>query len=86
MNEMKTSEVESKIIKLIMDKLSLAEKPHSDDSLKALGLNSVQIVSFVISLEDLFHVAFEDEELHPDHFRTLEQIVTLVKSKLAKTL
>ncbi|PRS40998.1 hypothetical protein C6Y02_06250 [Bacillus sp. NMCC4] len=86
MNELTITEVEEKIVQLVMNKLSLNEQPSRDDSLKALGLNSVQIVSFVISLEDTFHIAFEDEELHPDHFRTLDRLFTLVKNKLTKTL
>ncbi|TQR26338.1 acyl carrier protein [Bacillus safensis] len=86
MNELTLTEVEEKIVQLVMNKLSLNEQPSRDDSLKALGLNSVQIVSFVISLEDTFHIAFEDEELHPDHFRTLDRLFTLVKNKLTKTL
>ncbi|MEW6977649.1 acyl carrier protein [Bacillus pumilus] len=86
MNEQTLTAVEEKIVELVMNKLSLTEQPSRDDSLKALGLNSLQIVSFVISLEDTFHVAFEDEELHPDHFRTLDRLFTLVKNKLTKTL
>ncbi|TKD59600.1 hypothetical protein FBF75_01250 [Bacillus sp. S2(2019)] len=86
MNELTRTEVEEKIVQLVMNKLSLTEQPGLDDSLKALGLNSVQIVSFVISLEDTFHIAFEDEELHPDHFRTLDRLFTLVNTKLTKTL
>ncbi|MFP3325230.1 phosphopantetheine-binding protein, partial [Planococcus sp. SIMBA_160] len=86
MNEQTLTAVEEKIVELVMNKLSLTEQPSRDDSLKALGLNSVQIVSFVISLEDTFHVAFEDEELHPYYFLTLDRIFTLVKNKLTKTL
>ncbi|CAM5468147.1 hypothetical protein BSAF29S_07219 [Bacillus safensis subsp. safensis] len=42
MNELTITEVEEKIVQLVMNKLSRNEQPSRDDSLKALGLNSVQ--------------------------------------------
>ena len=46
-----------------------------------LGLDSLSIIRFVSFLEEEFGVRVEDEELVPENFLTLKQVMELVNSK-----
>lgn len=52
-----------------------------DMDLFNLGLDSVNAIMLVMNLQDAFGVNFEATEISLDNFRTIEDIVKLIKKK-----
>ena len=46
------------------------------------GVNSVSIIKLIVAAEEKFEVSFSDYELALDGYRTFEDMVVLVHSKL----
>ena len=76
--------IKAKINQLIldnMDKVSASEL--SDDvELFSIGLNSLNAVSLVLGLEEIFGFEFDMDEINYESFRRISDIVELVKGKL----
>jgi acyl carrier protein len=45
------------------------------------GINSLAMVSLIMSIEQRFDVSFSDDELLSEHFESVETIVALLESK-----
>lgn len=53
-----------------------------DDDLRRMGLTSMGMVKLMMAAEVAFDISIPDEDLHPDNFRSVRAIETLV-SRLA---
>ena len=51
-------------------------------SLRSLGLDSVGMIELIAALEKEFRVRILDEEISPDHFRSIDSITVFVEGKL----
>ncbi len=49
------------------------------DLLTDLGLESIQIVELVLSLEEEFGIEFDDDDLNPDNFQIVGSIVRTIE-------
>ena len=49
---------------------------------RGVGLDSVEVLSIVIAVEQQFNVTIDDEELQPTHFVTVGALVTFIQQKL----
>lgn len=50
---------------------------------RGLGLDSIEATTLITSLEQVFSVEFSDEELDPELFASLQELVQAVAKKLA---
>ena len=82
MNQIET--IKNKINQIIMENMSgISANELSDDvELFSLGLNSLNAVSLVLGLEEIFGFEFDMNEISYESFRTISDIVGLVKNKL----
>ena len=61
----------------------LAEQSRSraigvDDALREAGLTSMAMVRLMMATEIAFNIAIPNEDLHPDNFRTVRAVASLV--------
>lgn len=68
---------------VILDILPIvrSEELLEDMDLFSLGLDSVNAIMLVMSLQNTFGVNFETTEISLENFRTIEDIVKLIKRK-----
>lgn len=77
-----------KIRNAINDKVSkvLAVPPEiitEQLELSSIGLDSIKTIVLVVELEEMFGIAFADQELLYEYFSRLDRITSLVSNKLA---
>jgi acyl carrier protein len=49
-----------------------------DDALREAGLTSMAMVRLMMATEIAFNIAIPNEDLHPDNFRTVRTVASLV--------
>ena len=49
-----------------------------DEDLRAAGLNSLATVRLMMDVEVAFDIAIPNEDLHPDNFRSVRAVASLV--------
>lgn len=54
-----------------------------DETLNRIGVDSVNFIEVVISLEDEFNVEFEDDELLLQNLNTINKLTNIIKQKLS---
>ena len=76
--------IQEKIHKIILDNITnISESDLSNDvELFSLGLNSLNAVSLVLGLEEIFGFEFDMDEISYESFRKISDIVKLVSEKL----
>lgn len=79
-------EVEAGIIQILRSELSSAEIDDQIDDktslLRDIGLDSVQIIEFVVALEQKFGVPIVDEELSAELFDEFGRLVRYIHTKM----
>jgi len=80
---MTTEEVKHKAQSVVLTILpDVGSKDLSDDrDIFSLGLDSINAMSLIFSLQDAFGVNFETSEISFENFRTIADIVELIKRK-----
>ena len=53
----------------------------NDNLLRSRVLDSIEMLRFILYLEEKFNVNIGEEELIPENFETIEAIVTLLQKK-----
>jgi len=53
-----------------------------DETLNRIGVDSVNFIEIVISLEDEFGIAFEDDELLLQNLNTINKLQKIISDKL----
>lgn len=83
---MKKNEIESKIKKILTENLEIEiseEDIVGDDLISELGINSVDAISIFISIEDVFGITIDDEDLSADLISSLNKISQYIISKMS---
>ncbi|MEM9008620.1 MAG: acyl carrier protein [Cyanobacteria bacterium P01_F01_bin.86] len=80
---MTIEEVKVKAQKVVLTMLAdVDETELSDDKdIFSLGLDSINAMSLVFSLQDEFDIQFETSEISFENFRTIEDITNLIGKK-----
>jgi acyl carrier protein len=80
---MTSEEVKQKAQNVVLTILpDIGSKDLSDDrDIFSLGLDSINAMSLIFSLQDAFGVNFETSEISFENFRTIADIVALIKRK-----
>lgn len=55
------------------------------DLIGDIGMDSIQVIEFVVGLETEFGVSFAEEDIDLDVLRNVESVVAFVRKKLAVT-
>ncbi len=81
------SEIEKNIRNIINEKLSNDIYKDSKEIIKTenlfnIGLDSLNIVHFIMAIEDKYQIIFEDNEIGFENWKTIESIENLIKSKI----
>ena len=72
----------SQITAKLQDILEVQEEIPVDEELNNWGLDSIRSVSLIVELEELYQIAFDDDELLYENFSTIEKIIARVEGKL----
>lgn len=81
------SDIEKNIRNIINEKLSNDIYKNSDDIIRTenlfnIGLDSLNIVGFMMAIEDKYNIIFEDNEIGFENWKTIESIENLIKTKI----
>lgn len=80
---MSEKEIYAKIVEIIQEHDSSKLDVTPELSLKeGLGVDSVDLMEFIINLEDAFGVEIPDEDM--DNFKTISDVVAYIREKLKK--
>ena len=58
------------------------EQISSDEALTTIGIDSINFIKYIVSLEKEFGIEFNDEDLDMNRFVTFKNLILYVKSKL----
>ncbi len=80
---MTVEEVRNKTQNVVLELLpDVGSEELSDESdIFSLGLDSINAMTLVFSLQDAFDIKFETNEISVENFRTVADIVELIKKK-----
>ena len=70
------------IINIINDNLALKEEVKENTNLSNLSLDSLSFVNALVTIEEVFSITFNDEELNINNFKNVSDLVNLVKRKV----
>lgn len=70
------------IINIINDNLALKEEVKENTNLSNLSLDSLSFINAIVTIEEVFSITFNDEELNIDNFKNVSDLVNLVKRKV----
>lgn len=86
MNQIET--IKHKIHQIILENMPNISANELTDNVElfSLGLNSLNSVSLVLGLEEIFDFEFDMNEISYESFRAISDIVELVKEKLEITV
>ena len=72
--------IKQKIIKIA--EVTIGVYLQEDESLPESGVDSLSLVTLVVSIEETFGIAFLDDDLQPKNLRTLASLVSLTEKYL----
>jgi acyl-CoA synthetase (AMP-forming)/AMP-acid ligase II/acyl carrier protein len=78
-----TDYLEEKIFKILSKIIDIPSKFNFDDELNVFGVNSISFVKIFISVEREFGFKLDDEYFDMNRFRTVRDLVTFIKEKMA---
>ena len=70
------------IINIINDNIALKEEVKENTNLSNLSLDSLSFINALVTIEEVFSITFNDEELNIDNFKNVSDLVNLVKRKV----
>ena len=70
------------IINIINDNLALKEEVKENTNLSNLSLDSLSFITALVTIEEVFSITFNDEELNIDNFKNVSDLVNQVKRKV----
>jgi acyl carrier protein len=80
---MTIKEIKQKTEDVVLNLLSdiSSEELLEDTDIFGLGLDSINAMTLVFNLQDAFDIQFESDEISFENFRTVGDIVELIKTK-----
>ncbi len=69
----------STVLKVDKEKI---DEISQDETLNRVGVDSVNFIEIVVSLEEEFNIAFEDDELLLQNLNTINKLQTIIAGKL----
>lgn len=77
---MNREEIKERIVKIAEE--TIGAYLEEDEPLMESGVDSLSLVTLVVSLEEAFSVAFLDDDLQPENLRTLSSLISLTEKYL----
>lgn len=72
--------IKRKLIEMVYE--LTAVEINEDAELKLNGLDSLTLVSLIVSIEDEFQISFNDNDLDPNNLKTLKSIMRIMEKYL----
>ena len=63
--------------------ISIQELDNNDD-LFLVGVDSLNVISIILRLEEFYEIEFEDNELSMENLKTIESIALMIEKKVHK--
>lgn len=79
--------IKEKISQIIIEEMSIQEKMVFDDDIliiEDLGFDSVQLMSFIVQIESVFKIEFDDADILFDRYNRFGDLCVMVKDLLEK--
>ena len=77
---MNREEIKERIVKIAEETIDAYLE--EDEPLMESGVDSLSLVTLVVSIEEAFSVAFLDDDLQPENLRTLSSLISLTEKYL----
>ena len=77
---MNREEIKERIVKIAEE--TIGAYLEEDEPLMESGVDSLSLVTLVVSIEEAFSVAFLDDDLQPENLRTLSNLILLTEKYL----
>ena len=80
-------EIKEQIYKILADELNIKEKVIFQDDIlliEDLGFDSMQLMSLIAELEDVFQIEFKDSDMLFDSFNRIGDLCELVNKLISK--
>lgn len=77
---MNREEIKERIVKIAEE--TIGAYLEEDEPLMESGVDSLSLVTLVVSIEEAFSVAFLDDDLQPENLRTLSSLISLTEKYL----
>lgn len=74
-------DIYAELAKLVEKKVKKGTDINPEDELKDLGLDSLDKADIMISIEDLFNISFEEDEMLS--VKTVEDLKVLIEKKIS---
>ncbi|CAM3772436.1 phosphopantetheine-binding protein [Mesobacillus zeae] len=85
----KLKDIDISVLKDVISSFSQDYKPRNDISMNDhlvddLGIDSIALISLVISLEDHFHINITDDMMVPENFETVSSVSIMINTLLER--
>ncbi len=77
---MNREEIKERIVKIAEE--TIGAYLEEDEPLMESGVDSLSLVTLVVSIEEAFGVAFLDDDLQPENLRILSSLISLTEKYL----
>lgn len=74
--------IENIILTVLKIEPEIIKELSPDETLNRIGVDSVNFIEIVISLEEEFNIAFEDDELLLQNLNTINKLKNVISNKL----
>lgn len=76
--------VEERVLSIVRERSFMGDEVKKEDEFSTIGINSIDIVDLIVSLEDEFGICFSDSVLNVEKFNTVENVIEMVCSMLSQ--
>lgn len=76
---------EERILELVRTRSFMGNEVKKEDEFSTIGINSIDLVDLIVSIEDEFQICFSDSILNVERFKSVEDIIELVNSQLPES-
>jgi len=80
----KMKSVEERVLSIVRERSFMGDEVKKEDEFSTIGINSIDIVDLIVSLEDEFGICFSDSVLNVEKFNTVENVIEMVCSMLSQ--
>lgn len=74
---------EERVLELVRTRSFMGNEVKREDEFSTIGINSIDLVDLIVSIEDEFQICFNDSILNVERFRTVEDVIELVNNQLS---